>query len=43
MIYHEPLSWFIIGIGQKSAFRALDVFQKPSRPSSGVVKTDLEV
>ena len=27
----------------KAAFRTLDVFQKPSRPSSGVVKTDLEV
>ena len=27
----------------KAAFWALDVFQKPSRPSSGVVKTDLEV
>ena len=27
----------------KAAFQALDVFQKPSRPFSGVVKTDLEV
>ena len=25
----------------KAAFRALDVFQKPSRHSSGVVKTDV--
>ena len=27
----------------KAAFRALDVFQKPSRPSSDVIKVDLEV